>query len=98
MAKQEETKFKEKVQRRLKAVPNLWFVKIQQVALRGTPDILMCFKGRFIAWELKTDTGRLSGLQSFNLERIGASGGVARVVTPSNFEESLKELLSIKDS
>lgn len=93
MAKQAETVFKEKVQRKLKTVPNLWFSKIQQVAIRGTPDILICYCGRFFAWELKVGKGKASGLQEFNLARISEASGVARVVTPENFDECWSELM-----
>ena len=92
MAQQGETKFKEKVLRKLKMVPNLWVVKVQQVAIRGTPDLLICYRGRFVAWELKVGKNQATGLQAFNLERIQDAGGVARVVTPETFPLAWDEL------
>lgn len=73
-------------------VPNLWAVKVQQVAIRGTPDLLICYRGRFFAWELKVGKNQATGLQAFNLERIQDAGGVARVVTPETFPLAWDEL------
>ena len=46
----------------------------------GLPDILCCITGRFVAFEVKTATGRLTGLQDRTLCRIRGAGGVAYVV------------------
>lgn len=93
-----ETKFKVKVQEKLKQVPGLWNVKIQQVALRGIPDLLICYKGMFYAWELKTSTGKLDSLQEHTLNNIKQAGGTSRVVTPANLDECMEELLGTKNS
>lgn len=90
----EETKFKEKVQRALREIPDLYCVKIQQVALRGVPDLLICYRGHFHAWELKTDKGKVEDLQAFVIEKINKAGGRARVVTPTTFKQALEELLN----
>lgn len=89
---QQETRFKMRVIRELKKLPNTWFVKIQQVSKSGTPDFLLCVNGRFVGLELKTDTGKLSVLQEYNLKRIEESGGIAIVMTPSNFQEEMTGL------
>ena len=93
-----ETKFKCKVQDKLKQVPELWVVKIQQVALRGIPDLLICYKGMFYAWELKTEKGKLDPLQEHVLNNIKLAGGIARVVTPANLDECMEELLGTKNN
>ena len=92
---QPETKFKIKVQKRLREIPGVYAVKIQQVALRGIPDILGCYKGKFFAFELKVPPNKVKAgsLQEHNLELIKKSGGFAKEVTPQNFEQTLKELL-----
>lgn len=90
--KKEETKFKEKILARLKELPNTWVVKIQQVVIRGTPDILLCIKGHFVAIELKTDTGELDELQIYNLHKIEEAGGSSFVMTPENCFAVLMEL------
>ena len=43
----------------------------------GTPDILACVKGRFIAIEVKRPKGVISELQKANIELIKRAGGVA---------------------
>ena len=92
---QKETSFKIKVQNKLKQVHSLYQIKVQMVSLRGVPDILMCYKGRFIAWELKVGKNKASDLQQFHLESIRKAGGIARVVTPENFDECLGEILCL---
>lgn len=52
----------------------------------GIPDLLCCVNGKFTAVELKTDTGRVSELQKYNIDRIIKSGGTALVLRPSDFE------------
>lgn len=96
MSKQPETLFKEKVQRRLKAEfgDTIWFKKTEAGAIRGIPDLLICYKGRFVAWELKTEKGRADKLQVFNLSKIGECGGIAEIVRPSNLEEKIECLKS----
>ncbi len=47
----------------------------------GTPDIICCYRGKFVAFEVKTEQGRLSKLQEITIERIQQAGGVAAKVT-----------------
>ena len=46
----------------------------------GIPDIIACVNGRFVAFEVKTETGRLSKLQEVTLGRIRDAGGRAYMV------------------
>jgi hypothetical protein len=89
-----ETRFKMKVQSRLSSIKELWHVKIQQVALRGVPDMLICYKGKFFAWELKVGRNDVTQLQKYVLDNIKTAGGIARVVTPDNLDECIEELLN----
>lgn len=46
----------------------------------GTPDILVCYKGRFIGIEVKKpEGGVVSPLQKLKLQKIEMSGGIAFV-------------------
>lgn len=45
----------------------------------GISDLLICYKGRFIACELKTETGKPSFHQLCFIERIKKCGGIAGV-------------------
>lgn len=94
--KKPETKFKEKVIARLKEIPHLWYAKIQSVSIRGIPDLLICYKGNFVAWELKTDIGTPEALQEYTLNNIRKAGGAARIVTPSNVAEAFMEDLWVE--
>ena len=70
-------------------------MKIQQRTIKGTPDILMCLKGRFVAIELKTEDGVVSILQQHNLKIIKQSGGLSYVLTPENEDEVINELRNL---
>lgn len=59
---------------------------------KGTPDLVVCYKGRFIALELKTDTGRASPLQKENICEIRRADGYARVLRPSDWESFINDL------
>lgn len=88
---QSETRFKIKVMQQLKLIPNLWVVKVAQKSVRGTPDLLICYKGSFFAWELKTGTSTTK-LQQHTLDLINKAGGQAVVVTPSTLDYYLEEM------
>lgn len=92
MAKKKETAFKERVLKYLKTIPNLYVRKINQVALRGMPDILICYKGHFIAIELKVGNNKADPLQEYDLEMVRVAGGTAFVLTPENFNY-IKEII-----
>ena len=53
----------------------------------GIPDILACCNGRFLAIEVKNETGKTSPLQDYNLAEIEKCGGFALVVRPQNFND-----------
>ena len=65
-----------------------WYVKTWSngVQRSGIPDLLICWKGRFIALELKAENGRASELQKHEVMKIKESGGIALFVYPSQFE------------
>ena len=73
---QRESRFKITVLKRLKEIPELFVVKIQQATIRGTPDLLMCYRGSFVAWELKTDEGVVSPLQEYTISKIREAGWI----------------------
>lgn len=97
--KQPETLFKEKVVRKLKAIPNIWWVKVQQVGLRGTPDLLICVNGFFVAWELKVPPNKVKPgtLQHLALTMIEKAGGYSAEVTPQNLDAHLSRLWAMSE-
>lgn len=46
----------------------------------GIPDIICCYKGQFLALEVKTEKGKVSEIQKVMIKRINEAGGVAVVV------------------
>ena len=58
----------------------------------GTPDVICCLEGKFIALEVKTQKGRVSELQKHHIEQINNSGGLAAVVRSV---EEVKEIISL---
>lgn len=96
MAQKKETTFKKRVAADLDKLPNCWYEKIQQVALRGTPDFLCCINGKFVALELKKDDkSKLSKLQHYKLDAICKAGGCAWTVIPADWDECLEALRSL---
>ena len=63
----------------------------------GIPDILCCYKGLFIAIEVKSPTGkgRASDIQKLKIKKIRESGGIAFVT--DNLDE-VKRLFDWIDS
>ena len=57
-----------------------WAFKAEVCNDRGVPDIICCFKGRFIGLEVKSERGRVSGPQKLQIKRIRRAGGRAAVV------------------
>jgi len=53
-------------------------------ANNGTPDILACLNGRFIAIEAKAGKNKPTDLQTLNLKRIDEAGGLALVINEEN--------------
>jgi len=59
----------------------------------GVPDIIACYRGRFIGIEAKANGGKPTALQLKNLSDIERCGGQALVVDETNVDQ-LKYLIS----
>ena len=55
----------------------------------GVPDIIACYKGRFIAIECKAGKGVLTALQKYNIDQIKSNQGLAIVINEGNIESLL---------
>jgi hypothetical protein len=68
--------------RYLKTVPNCFCFKEHggMYGTAGVPDILACIDGRFYAFEVKTEKGKLTKLQETMINKILAAGGRAFTV------------------
>ena len=51
-----------------------------QYGTAGIPDIIVCYKGRFVAFEAKVGNNKLTKLQSVTIEQIQNAGGYAMVI------------------
>jgi hypothetical protein len=89
---QGETKFKEKVIRDLARLPHCWWLKTQERARRGVPDLFICLNGKFVVIELKVDGEYPTPLQDEVLERIQSANGCAFYTTPTTWSGHLKML------
>lgn len=71
------------IKKYLVSVPNLFYWKEHggQFGTAGIPDIIVCYKGRFIAFECKRKNGKLTILQKITLNKMLKAGGIALVVT-----------------
>lgn len=88
VAQKPETKFRQgRVLPFLKTLRNTAYFPIQQVSIRGTPDYILCVRGRFVGLELKrSQEADTSKLQQFNLDWIKRVGGVAIKAYPENWD------------
>ena len=92
-----EVKMKEKtitnqILKYLKSLPECFAFK-EHGGLYGTsgiPDIIVCYKGKFLAFEVKTEKGKLSKLQEMAIAKIRKANGMAFKVT-SLEEQALKK-------
>ena len=63
----------------------------------GIPDIICCYKGRFIGMECKLPGGRLTELQKRAISKINAAGGIARRVESVEDAKNIIEIIDKKE-
>jgi Holliday junction resolvase len=63
----------------------------------GVPDIICCFKGKFIAIECKAGDGKTTALQDKNLNAIREQRGRALVINEENISDVTQLLLGIQN-
>ena len=83
------------IMRLLKRTPGCfsWKTHGGMYGTAGIPDIIACLHGRFVAFEVKTETGKLSKLQEITLQRIKEAKGKAFTVrSAAQVAAILKEL------
>lgn len=66
----------------LKTVPECfcWKEHGGMYGTAGIPDIICCCRGKFVAFEVKTETGKTTALQESVINKIQICGGKAAVV------------------
>ena len=81
--------------RLLKKTPNCfcWKEHGGMYGTAGIPDIIACINGRFVAFEVKTETGKLTKLQEITIQKIkNARGQAFKVTSAAEVAAILKEL------
>ena len=64
----------------------------------GRRDIIACINGKFEAFEVKTETGKLTKLQEITLQKIrDAKGQAFKVTSAAEVAAILKELEVLPD-
>lgn len=82
MAMTPEAKVKKRVVAKLKAAGMYFFYPVTGgYGSSGVPDIVGCFRGKFVGIECKAGKNKPTALQQLNLDQIEAAGGVALVIT-----------------
>ena len=83
------------IMRYLKTVPNCfcWKQHGGQFGTAGIPDIICCLNGRFVAFEVKTESGKLTKLQEAAIQKIQRAKGEAfKVTSLTEVKEIIKNL------
>lgn len=87
MAATPEKKVKDKVVKILKELEVYYFFPATHGFGRsGVPDIVCCYKGKFIAFECKAGGNKTTALQDREIEAIRKAGGTAHVIKEDNIE------------
>lgn len=91
-----ESTFQKNVVKYIKSLPNTWVTVIWGGGFQraGIPDILCCINGHFVALELKTEIGKASKIQEYNIRCIKEANGTALILRPSQFDE-FKKLVEV---
>ncbi len=74
-----ESKIQSKILKELKAA-GIYAHKNITTNKKGIPDILVCYRGKYVALEVKRPGGKPTELQLWNINEIRKSGGVAEIV------------------
>lgn len=78
--KQLESKTQRQIIEYLDTIPNLYFFKVLTANMRGVPDIIACYKGRFIGLEVKSSLNKATAIQCWNIGEILGAGGIGKIV------------------
>lgn len=96
--KHKEKYYENKIKALLKA-RGAWYIKYfggGYYSRPGTPDILACYRGRFIAIEMKSEHGRVSQKQREEMARIESAGGIGCFIYPVNMD-AVESILNALD-
>lgn len=93
MAETPERKVKKKVIEYLKSIGAYYAMPVASgFGNAGVPDILCCYRGKFIGIECKANGGKPTRLQLSNLQSIRDAGGLAFVIDEHNLSTLFEEI------
>ena len=94
-----EKNFENKIKTYLKSI-GAYFIKTHgdRFSKVGTPDILACVNGKFVAVEVKAENGKPSDLQLYHIEQIQKAGGYGIILYPKDFEKFKKDVENLLTS
>ena len=98
MDTQKEAKIQKQIIDYLKKVPNLYFIKTIVSNRRGIPDIHLCYRGMYVALEVKRLGEDATALQEYELSQIRKAGGFALVVRSVEDVRQVIETLDLQIS
>ena len=89
----EEKNFENKIKAYLKSI-GAYFIKTHgdRFSRVGTPDVIACVNGYFVAVEVKATNGRPSELQKYHIQQIKDAGGFGVILYPDEFEDFKKTI------
>lgn len=68
-------------------------IHVSSFQSQGTPDVIICYKGLFISFELKEKGNKASNLQMLRIRQIKNAGGIAKAIySIEEIEETLYEI------
>ena len=91
--------YENKIKSYLKSI-GAYFIKTHgdRFSKVGTPDILACVNGHFVAVEVKGEKGKPSELQLYHIEQIQKAGGYGIILYPKDFEKFKKDVENLLTS
>ena len=89
-----EGRLKTEIRRYLSGIGAFWSnVQGGRGSKPGDPDLIVCYKGRYVALEAKSPTGRQSDIQKTRMEEIRDAGGIYEIVrTLKDVKQIMEEI------
>lgn len=91
---QSESSIQKAILKLLNARDDVWAVKTITTNRNGTPDIIACVGGHFVAIEVKAAKGVVAPLQTYQIDLINKTGGTAGVARSTG---EVKDMLTAVD-
>ncbi len=88
----------DQIQAYMQTIPHVHGIKTILTNTNGTPDLIYCYKGRFLAIEVKAEEGGVtSKLQKRQIKLYRAAGGTAFVASSvKQVKKQLRKLDALK--